>query len=767
MIIIKPTNKENLPLLENDKNIYKPNSFLYFQNKKGLDSFSEPTIAISSLVKVPVQNRNNYSIIKDSSISSFLDYSDQIKILAKEKGKKKYQNVINHFLTTSNNIIQYLESPSSVNQQKEVSIAISPEHLTWVEKKNKIMDIKHNTESFIAFNSTLFSYNYFTLKRNIKYYLEDVIKDILNSNLSKKDKKLFRKLLNKFNKRNKLNSKLNIKKINSKQKYQLKKKRFNRNYPTTKILKNKTYVTLKTIINSKLNIKKINSKQKYQLKKKFNNFKGINKKRVRFNNKSLVYSLRLKKNLPSIKQTGSGFYPKRLQNGGVKETQKAEMNRTRQGLLPNSSTLSSFVGLDQKGQERSQQKYLSNENAKIIWLLNNKSLIEDYFKLRNLGSIDQYKEKHSLNYKRLSLEDKKIVDALIFIDCYKNAPISFVSTDKKEEVGRDSYSNSVIVMPKTSFIKSISPFNPHLAQSNNIMYFFNKKNNYNIFKNEQNIRDILEAAFLSMNTFISKAYFSVKPNSILINLFFYWMVDVDSLLAFSLKKNIKRNKITNIKINKKMNSNKNITSNKKRFNNRNSYRKSQKIKNLLKRGNLALAKGKRSKKILILLENNIKKNMRFSNKFSRFAVLFEKKIKRLTWVLTKLLNKRVNFQFTRVFYPYNDCNILLFLLGFVGFWVKFNRIVLELILNINFKIKKKRYLKLKYRNIPSVVTGLNIKLAGRISKVRSKKRVKTLKWNIGSLARSVDKLKVNNKFTNKTVAGAFNISMQHNATVLK
>ena len=52
------------------------------------------------------------------------------------------------------------------------------------------------------------------------------------------------------------------------------------------------------------------------------------------------------------------------------------------------------------------------------------------------------------------------------------------------------------------------------------MYFFNKKNNYNLFKNEKNIDAILEGAFLSMNSFISKAYFSVKPNSLLINLFF-------------------------------------------------------------------------------------------------------------------------------------------------------------------------------------------------------------------------------------------------------
>ena len=57
--------------------------------------------------------------------------------------------------------------------------------------------------------------------------------------------------------------------------------------------------------------------------------------------------------------------------------------------------------------------------------------------------------------------------------------------------------------------------------------------------------------------------------------------------------------------------------------------------------------------------------------------------------------------------------------------MKFNKIVNYLIININVKTKKSRLLKLKCRYIPSFVTGLNIKLAGRISNVRKKVRVKS------------------------------------------
>ena len=44
----------------------------------------------------------------------------------------------------------------------------------------------------------------------------------------------------------------------------------------------------------------------------------------------------------------------------------------------------------------------------------------------------------------------------------------------------------------------------------------------NLVKNEKNIFSILESAFLSMDSLISKAIFSVKPKNVIINLFFFW-----------------------------------------------------------------------------------------------------------------------------------------------------------------------------------------------------------------------------------------------------
>ena len=159
-------------------------------------------------------------------------------------------------------------------------------------------------------------------------------------------------------------------------------------------------------------------------------------------------------------------------------------------------------------------------NEKFIQLSNNKSLIEDNFKLRHLGPIDQYKDTHSLLYKTLSIEDKKLIDALIFID-------SFSQNTIQVETNQAITTPQIPLMTSQKLMKSILPFNSNLSQSNYIMFNFNKKNNYNIFKNEKNIQAILEAAFLSMGGLISKAYFSVKPNSILINLYFYALPGLD------------------------------------------------------------------------------------------------------------------------------------------------------------------------------------------------------------------------------------------------
>ena len=139
----------------------------------------------------------------------------------------------------------------------------------------------------------------------------------------------------------------------------------------------------------------------------------------------------------------------------------------------------------------------------------NKELIEYNFKVKYVNPIEEYKDRNSLLYKNLPVEDKKLINTLLFIE----------SKPLNKEL--NTINNKNLLMTKQNLIRTISPFNSELLYSKNIMFNFNKRNNYNILINEKNIFSILEGSFLSMDSLISKAIFTVKPNNILINLFFF------------------------------------------------------------------------------------------------------------------------------------------------------------------------------------------------------------------------------------------------------
>lgn len=126
-------------------------------------------------------------------------------------------------------------------------------------------------------------------------------------------------------------------------------------------------------------------------------------------------------------------------------------------------------------------------------------------------------------FKNLSFKEKLLsikTNSGLFLK-FNNNIIS--STDNLEDgLKAQALINSKnLIMTKQNLIRNITPFDSELLYSKNIMYNFNKRNSYNLFKNEKNIYSILESAFLSMESLISKAIFSVKPKNILINLFFF------------------------------------------------------------------------------------------------------------------------------------------------------------------------------------------------------------------------------------------------------
>ena len=447
----------------------------------------------------------------------------------------------------------------------------------------------------------------------------------------------------------------------------------------------------------------IDQRKQFSDDKKNKTFNKLIKRTLNSTNNVIQY-LQVSSEPLTIQNTAPKYIITNNLNGIEKITKIQDIKNNSQAFRTFDPTLYTYLTIDNK--TKYYLETILNNSLKYSNKSKQKIFIEKL--LKKIINKNRINDKTLISFFKYNKNTKKAV---------YNMLTTYLGKDKFNLFNnRDN--GKTVFMKKQTFIKTINPFNLNLAKGNNIMYQFNKKNSYNIYKNEKNIGVILDAAFLSMDSIISKAYFSVKPESILINIFFFWKPAVKAKV-------------------------------------KNSY-----LINFFKKYNYA-PKGYKRFKLL----NNLEYKLRYSKKFSKFAIIFENKLKILTWVLSKLLNKRVDIQATRIYYPYNDSNILSNIFGFLSFSYRVKKIILHIWKNVIFKIRRKRFFRLKVRKIPSVVTGVNIKIAGRISKVRSNRRVRSIKWQLGSLARINNRLTRNSRFTNKNRAGVYSISINSSATV--
>lgn len=313
-----------------------------------------------------------------------------------------------------------------------------------------------------------------------------------------------------------------------------------------------------------------------------------------------------------------------------------------------------------------------------------KAIQQKEFILHNLSAkysnIESLKDTNSINYKNLTTLEKKWIATLKFIDSKSNNNSSSIASLNSSESNNLIYSTNEL-------ISSISPFDPILGSNKNIMFTFNKKNTYKILKNRKNIATIFKSAFSSMDSLISKPIFSIKPNLLIIDLFFFWKP---------------------------------------------------------------------------LYANNKK-----SNQFSKFSIIFERELKFLSLLITKYIKSNTNLNLTRTYYPYNDSNIFAYFLGSLSFFFSYIRLIRNVFHKLNMRINKRKNFRLKYRNIPSVITGMEINFAGRMLNSKAKKRVKDQNMILGSLARKNTYNKTSSNFTSKTKGGAFNIAITQKSTFVK
>lgn len=311
-----------------------------------------------------------------------------------------------------------------------------------------------------------------------------------------------------------------------------------------------------------------------------------------------------------------------------------------------------------------------------------KAIQQKEFILHNLkakySNIEILKDTNSISYKNLTSIEQKWINILNFID-------SKASITNNSIISSSESKN--LIFSSTELISSIGKFDPLYGANKNIMFTFNNKNTYKILKNRKNIATIFKSAFSSMDSLISKPFFSIKPNLLIIDLFFFW------------KPLYKRNKKSNL--------------------------------------------------------------------YSKFSIIFERELKFLSLLITKYIKSNTNLNLTRTYYPYNDSNIFAYFLGSLTFFFSYIRLIRNVFHRLNMRINKRKNFRLKYRNIPSVLSGMEINFAGRMLNSKAKKRVKDQNMILGSLARKNTYLKTSSNFTSKTKGGAFNIAITQKSTFVK
>jgi Mitochondrial ribosomal protein (VAR1) len=276
------------------------------------------------------------------------------------------------------------------------------------------------------------------------------------------------------------------------------------------------------------------------------------------------------------------------------------------------------------------------------------------------------------------------------------------------------------------YLKAISKFNImnkgiFINYSNIIGFNFNSENN-KLFKD---IYNLLVYSFKSMFCLISKPIFIMTPNKIIIQLFYYLFIP----------NILKSKKIYKFGDKRRNNLRIYLTWKKRRNKIKKLYRKFRKIN----------------------INNRIKLRKLYLYNITQ---IFPNKFKNLCEILSNLFKKPVELDLIRLHYPYNDSNILANFLAIMINRIKLRIIIKKLFGNAILKNKKFSNTKTNKLNIlPSFLSGINIKIAGRLlnNRIVPRKTVKTIRR--GSVAKGkINYLDVA-RSTNKNKRGAYSITV--------
>jgi len=268
------------------------------------------------------------------------------------------------------------------------------------------------------------------------------------------------------------------------------------------------------------------------------------------------------------------------------------------------------------------------------------------------------------------------------------------------------------------YLKSMSNYN---MKTKGIFIYYSKIIGYN-FNTEtnkliKNIYNLLAAIFKSMYCLISKPVFVITPDKIIIHLFYYLFIP--NILKFK-------------KINRLG------------YRHRNKFRSNNKTKRLYRKYRQ--------------IKNKVRIKLR---KLSNITLnkLYPEKFKILCEILNIIFKKHVELNLIRLHYPYNDSNILVNLLGIMINKIKVRIILRKLFRKAVIKNLKKITRKTKVNIIPAFLSGLTIRIAGRLLTHRPLPRQTVKITRRGASARGKINFSDVARITKKNKRGAFSITV--------
>ena len=146
--------------------------------------------------------------------------------------------------------------------------------------------------------------------------------------------------------------------------------------------------------------------------------------------------------------------------------------------------------------------------------------------------------------------------------------------------------------------------------------------------------------------------------------------------------------------------------------------------------------------------------------FKKSIFLFENfnKLKNITNILTRFFNKSIELELVRIYYPYYNSAILVDLIGTYINKIKLRRIINKFIGKVVSSGPKKIF-SLNKKSLPSQLSGIKIRVAGRLltQRVVPRKTVKII--SRGALSNTKAMLVETARFTNKNKRGAYSVTI--------